>query len=293
MDLTKMRVAAVLNTASGSCTAESAQEMKEILQAKGIEAVHMWCGDSSELEREFSEADSYHPDVLIVLGGDGTIRSAAERARSTGAHLIPLPGGTMNVLPKALYGTGNWKEVLERTIERPMTKAVSGGEVQGTRFFISAICGAPTLWTHAREALRDGEIKEAIKHGSVALDRMFKEKIQYHFNEMHEGAAEALMVTCPLVSSALDDDRKVFEAAVIEVKHAGDVLGLATTAAFGQWRDSGNVALVRTDRVKVSSDGNVPIIVDGEAIDIGSEAEILFVPHAFNALVPSQHEVLS
>src|SRR4051812_48721239 len=128
MNLQNMRIAAVLNTASGSCSPESADTLIDILRSHGIELVHIWCGNSSQLNQGFAEAEGYNPEVLIVLGGDGTIRTAAERARASGPYLIPLPGGTMNVLLKALYGTGDWKEALERTLEKPMAKAVSGGE---------------------------------------------------------------------------------------------------------------------------------------------------------------------
>jgi diacylglycerol kinase family enzyme len=108
----------------------------------------------------------------------------------------------------------------------------------------------------------------------------------------HEGDAEALTITCPLVSSALDEDRQVFEAAVIDVNHAGEVLGLLTAAALGAWRDAAQVAIVRTTSVTVSAAAAIPIIVDGETIEVGKEAHIEFLPNAFTVLVPPD-EVLS
>jgi diacylglycerol kinase family enzyme len=284
-------IAVVINNASGSSTEHSATEIEELMGEHGLAPVRIWCVSSEELANAFREVRESGADILIVLGGDGTIRSAAAQCTSTGPLLVPLPGGTMNVLPKALYGNHSWKEVLGAVLADPIVKTVSGGEVEGERFYISAICGAPALWANAREAVRAQNIGDALKHGKIALDHMFASKITYHFNEMNEGTAEALTVTCPLVSSALEEDRKVFEAAVIDVNHAGEVLELFTAAAFGQWRDSQNVATIRTPSVTVSSKQNIPIIVDGETIDAGKEVHIEFVPEAFQALVPA-HEIL-
>lgn len=285
IELRTRKVGAVLNTASGSCTGESGEEMKAIFAEAGITLARMWCGDSNELPAAFADVEKRDLDVLVVLGGDGTIRSAAELCAKDGPLLIPLPGGTMNVLPKALYGNDSWQDILRSVLKNPTVKKISGGEVEGHRFFISAICGAPALWANVREAVRARSIGEALEHGKEALANMFASKIHYHFNEMHEGEAEAVIVTCPLVSNALEDDREVLEAAIVDVNHAGDVLMFATAAAFGEWRDAKHVAVVATKNLSVSADASIPIILDGESVDVGREATIEFIPDAFEALV--------
>jgi diacylglycerol kinase family enzyme len=147
IDLSGRKIAAVLNTASGTCTPESKDEMLAILQEFNVTPAHVWCGSSEGLSVAFDEVKSIQANVLIVLGGDGTIRSAAEQCTGAGPLLIPLPGGTMNVLPKALYGEGSWQDILRKICANPTIKKVSGGEIQGHRFFISAICGAPSRST--------------------------------------------------------------------------------------------------------------------------------------------------
>ena len=56
-------------------------------------------GDATSLAREAASAGA---DAVFALGGDGTLREAAEGLLGTGVPLGPLPGGTANVLGLAL-----------------------------------------------------------------------------------------------------------------------------------------------------------------------------------------------
>ncbi len=278
-------IGVIINTASGGSSEATHEEASTILRSAGVHDAKLWSVDGAGLEAAFVEASSC--DTLIVIGGDGTIRSAAQHATFDGPALIPLPGGTMNLLPKALYGDLSWQETLAVTLRNPKKRVLSGGKIGEDRFFITALIGAPALWAKAREALREGAIDVALEKGAQAVDRMFASKVSYEFNALHMGSAEAITVTCPLISEVLSDDRKVFEAAVIDISHAGDMLGLATAAAFGQWRDDQNVAVVATERVKITADTRIPIILDGEPIERDLAFEVEFIPKAFTAIVPA------
>ncbi len=56
-------------------------------------------GDATRLAREAAAAGA---EVVFALGGDGTLREAAQGLLGTGVPLGPLPGGTANVLTFAL-----------------------------------------------------------------------------------------------------------------------------------------------------------------------------------------------
>ena len=49
---------------------------------------------------------------------------------------VPLPGGTMNMLPRALYGDVAWEESLKNTLAAPSLKVLSGGRIAGKQFLI-------------------------------------------------------------------------------------------------------------------------------------------------------------
>jgi diacylglycerol kinase family enzyme len=285
--LSESKVAAIINTSSGGFDSESEQKMSCILQHAGIVEPRVWCGSADEMTRSFVEATEQSLDVLIVLGGDGTIRTAAEACAEKGSYLIPLPGGTMNMLPRALYGEMAWEEALKNTLTAPSLKALSGGRIAGKQFLIAAIVGTPALLAEPRESMREGDIVDAIEKGSVAFRKMFETKIQYLISGEMKGEAEAVALICPLISEQMSDSEQALEAAVIDVKSAAEVIGLVSTAAFGKWRDNRNIFLTRTKSVRVQSRNDIPAILDGEKINLGRSAEINFVPKAVTVLVPA------
>jgi diacylglycerol kinase family enzyme len=285
--LSESKVGVIINTSSGGFDSESEQKMSCILQRAGIVEPRVWCGSADEMTRSFTEATEQSLDVLIVLGGDGTIRTAAEACAEKGSYLIPLPAGTMNMLPRALYGERAWEEALKNTLTAPSLKVLSGGRIAGKQFLIAAIVGAPALLAEPRESLREGDIVDAIEKGSVAFRKMFETKIQYLISGEMKGEAEAVALICPLISQEMSDSEQAFEAALVDVESAAEVIGFLTVAAFGKWRDHRNILLTRTKSVRVQSNKDIPAILDGEKINLGRSAEINFVPKAITVLVPA------
>jgi diacylglycerol kinase family enzyme len=286
--LSELKVGAIINTSSGGCDPESEQKIFSILTRAGIVEPKVWCGEAKEMERSFAEATGQNLEVLIVLAGDGTIRTAAEVCAEKGSYLIPLPGGTMNMLPRALYGNVAWEEALKNTLAAPSLKVLSGGRIAGKQFLIAAIVGAPALLVEPRESMREGNIVDAIEKGSVAFRKMFETKIQYLISGEMKGEAKAVALICPLISEQMSDSEQALEAAVVDVESAAEVVRLATTAAFGKWRDDRNILLTKTKRVDVQSSKDIPATLDGERVNLGRSAEIDFVPQALTVLVAAK-----
>ncbi|MBE1878854.1 NAD(+)/NADH kinase [Myceligenerans sp. TRM 65318] len=65
---------------------------------------HLWFETTSEgLGREaVRSALGHDPALVVVVGGDGTVRAAAEELRSSGIPLAIVPGGTGNLLAREL-----------------------------------------------------------------------------------------------------------------------------------------------------------------------------------------------
>jgi len=91
--LSELKVGVIINASSGGYDLECEHKMLDILKGAGIVDAKIWCGDTDQMERSFTEATRRKLEVLVVLGGDGTIRTAAERCGAERSYLIPLPRG--------------------------------------------------------------------------------------------------------------------------------------------------------------------------------------------------------
>jgi diacylglycerol kinase family enzyme len=277
-------VVAVLNTGSGSCDETSAEKIKAVFAAAGLGHTQIVAVDPAGLDAALSAA-VVKADVLVVLGGDGTIGAAASKCAELGPLLIPLPGGTMNMLPKALYGNISWQEALAASLTKPALQEVSGGEINGHRFYCAAILGAPSLWADAREAVREGHLIEAAQKAVTATRRSLSDAVEYQFGEI-SGSAEAVAVICPLISEAMDSAERAFEAVALDPTTASAVFGLAFHAVYDGWRSDPSVTSVKATKVVVEGHGALPMILDGEKVQAGRKAVVNYLPIAFRTIVP-------
>ncbi len=136
-------VEVVANVASGSVGRTAPAEIQKILAAYGASA-HVWTPEPQDLVSCLRAAVDAAPDLLIVLAGDGTARTAAEIAGPDGPLIAPLPGGTMNMLPHAIYGQRSWQAALSIALEQGYEQPIGGGEVDGHSFLVAAILGSPS-----------------------------------------------------------------------------------------------------------------------------------------------------
>ena len=277
---------AVLNTGSGGCDLADGDRMAEILSLAGLSHAEIVRVEPSQVTAALKRAATM-AEVVIVLGGDGTIGAAANLCGRAGKLLVPLPGGTMNMLPRALYGERTWAAALADTLAAPVVHDISGGRIGAKLFFCAAILGAPSLWADARESIRRVEIVEAVKRAGKAIRRSGVEPLSYTLGETVSGIAEAVAVLCPLISRRMNDDAPAFEAAAIEPLAAADLFRLAFHAVFDDWRLDPAVSLAKVIRVDVLGQARIPAILDGERVRLGRTARVDFVPHAFRALAPA------
>jgi diacylglycerol kinase family enzyme len=279
------RVIAVLNPASGGVDAHAEGRAAQIFADAGLTHAEGVSAGPDDIDAALTAAVA-GADVLVVLGGDGTIRAAAARCVGFAGFLVPLPGGTMNMLPKALYGARAWPEALSDTLADPHAHEVSGGMAGEHPFFVAALLGAPTLWADAREAIRAGHLVEAIQRSVTAARRSLSEPLRYEFTAGVRGAAEAVAVICPLISKVMDEDERMLEAAAIDPETAGEALRLGFHALFDGWREDPTVTRAKVKSLRVTGHGRVPAIVDGEKVRMGRVVDVRFTPLAFRALAP-------
>jgi len=277
------RAVAVVNVASGRVGPQAPARLSELLADAGLEA-EIAAPAAADLQATLKRAVAEEPDLLIILAGDGTARAAASLCGPATPLLAPLPGGTMNILPRALYGERDWETALVEALDHGVVRSIAGGRIEDEAFFVAALLGAPALWAEAREAARDGRFALAVRRAERALRRAFTGRLRFQLESGPPERTEALALITPLISRALSADEPALEAAALDPAGALDAFRLAASYVAGDWRHDPAVTTRRCRLGQVWAAGRIPAILDGEPKRLERAARIRFQPRAFQAL---------
>jgi diacylglycerol kinase family enzyme len=278
------RVHAVVNPASGSVGVDAADGLAALMAEHGI-SFTVDALAPGDFQAPIQRAIDAGPDLLVVLAGDGTARLAAELCGPAGPLLAPLAGGTLNILPHALYGLKSWRDALRETLEHGEPRDVCGGRVGGHAFYVAAILGAPALWAHAREAVRAGDLRRGWRRAAFALSRAFSGDLRYHLERRAGQDAEAVTLISPLISRAVEEDAGL-EVAALDIRSATELFRLAFNGVAGDWRRDPGVTVEVARRGRIDASRAIPCILDGETQRLPKRVEFEFTPRAFRALAP-------
>jgi len=282
------RVIMLVNPLSGGVGPNAADEAAAILADYACETTIIAL-EGGQFDSQVQSALDACPDVLFVLAGDGTAGTIASRAGPDGPLIAPLPGGTMNMLPRALYGTADWKVALKRALEEGAPQCVAGGEVTDgdfrQAFYCAAILGSPALWAPAREAVREGKLGLAWAYGRRALRRAFSGRLRFSLDGRPDRRAEALVLISPMISRAMDENTGL-EAAAMNPSDALQAFRLAAHAVFDDWRQDPAVTTKAIQRAAIRARSRIPAVIDGEPALLRHEARVRFIRTAFRALAP-------
>jgi len=277
-----------VNPASGGVGAQAAQELEALFAEFGLDHRVVTLAPR-RAERGVRAALDAGPDLVVVLGGDGTARLAAEMCGADGPIVAPLSGGTMNMLGRALYGETPWREALRRALADGQVRWVSGGEVGGRSFFCGALMGAPALLAPAREAIRARALRRAWRHAVLAQRKALISRLAYEL-EGQTGQGVAVSLRCPNVLADPEAPEGALRAAVLDPPDADEGVKAAVRLALrnflGDWRDDPN-ATAPCVRGRAWARTTIPIMLDGEIFRLGREVEFGFRRHAFRALAPA------
>ncbi len=283
------RAAVLINPAAGRASPGDGEAAVRILEDHGLKT-RLHTVKPARLDQALAAALAGGPDLLVILAGDGTARAAASACGPAGPLVAPLPGGTMNILPYALYGRVGWRAALESALELGVETPVSGGRAGGRAFHVAAILGAAARFAEAREAARARRLGLAFRRARAAMRRAFASSLRFQLDGGPTGKALALALTCPLTSTAMEGGEAALEAAALNPHDAAEAARLGLRALLsrvaGDWRDDPAVETRRCRSARAWSGGRIAAILDGEPMRLGRTVRIEFVPVAFHALAP-------
>lgn len=262
----------LFNAKAGSVTEGDRQKLVDALAEHGITHYALF-GPEKLSKALLNRAKRF--DVLIVLGGDGTAKAVAELAPRDGPPLILLPGGTLNILPHALYGNVPWPEALKAALERGHVTHLPMGRANGHAFYIAAIFGAPTLLARAREAVREGKYLTAIRRFHHAAARMFSHKVRGRTGGKGRfQKADAVGVLLPSFSGEIEG--KEMEWVRLTTDRLVDFARVSLRGLTDAWRDDPSIEIDIFTSGEIVSTGFIPATLDGEPKTFLSQVKITY-----------------
>ena len=151
------RVAVIANPVSGSGRARAvAEDLVCRLQAGGHDVEHV--------PTELSDPAGWLDPVLVeattalVVGGDGTVRLAAESLVRSGTPVWQVPCGTENLLARSLGMSGDYESILA-AIEHGEIRSLDVARVNGMICLLMASCGFDAAVVHDLSRRRGDSIR--------------------------------------------------------------------------------------------------------------------------------------
>lgn len=146
----------IVNAASGSNTPEACDVLRSGLAEHGIDIAHTIAVPDDDLPGA-ADLDAAGIGLVAIYTGDGTLRSALTALEGWRGAVLVLPGGTTNLLSKALHGDRPLEEILAqlpqmRRVRRPCLRSEAGTAV------IEIVAGPGAKWSDVREGLREGDV---------------------------------------------------------------------------------------------------------------------------------------
>ncbi|HRO03372.1 MAG TPA: diacylglycerol kinase family protein [Terricaulis sp.] len=269
----------LFNEKAGSVQPGDGERLMETLTHAGVAYTALMRADRMS-RRLFMRAREF--DVIIVLGGDGTARAAAAMAPRDGPPLVLLPGGTLNILPKALYGDLPWREALEAVLARGVERRMPAGIANGERFFVAAMFGAPTVLARVREAAREGQFATAVGRMGSYFKRAFTRSLRARAGRETFRKVEAVGALLPSFGGGLEGES--LEWVHLKANHFVDLARVSVRALGEGWRDDEAVEIWPTHRADVVSSGMIPSTLDGEPHNFYGRVHISYDPKGVRVL---------
>lgn len=203
--------------------------------------------------------DAAHADTVVLFAGDGTINAALCRLATWSGAVLILPGGTMNLLAKALHGDRSAEAIIHAAHQRGRRVAMPMVEAGAHRAFVGLILGPAAHWGRAREAARKGRVARFAGAVRNAWRRTFGRGIAVRGVPGMEGRYQAVFVA-PAAAG--------LQVSAVDARHWGAIAELGWAWLTGDWVAAHAVTHRRADALQPVSRRPVLALFDGEPVTL-------------------------
>lgn len=249
----------ITNPGSGSTTQAKCEALEALFAERGLELA----GRTDFPERPLPKGGSLTRrgvDTVVLFAGDGTINAALCALATWKGSFLILPGGTMNLLAKALHDTLDPHEIVAAAHDETRRVSLPYVEAGEDRAFVGLILGPAASWARAREAARKGKVGRLFSAARAAWRRTFRKrgikvegagKLRHHY--------QAVFVTP--VETGLD-------VTGVDTRDWGSIAQLGWDWLTGDWWAAHAVDRAHATELRVSDKRPVLALFDGEPVTL-------------------------
>lgn len=254
----------ITNPASGTATQAKCDALEAVFAERGLALAGRTRFPEAAMPRP-DELAAAAVDTVVLFAGDGTINAAlCALAEWDGAFLI-LPGGTMNLLARALHGTAEPHAIVHAAHRCDRRVALPMVEAGGHRAFVGMILGPAASWFRAREAVRGrrpGRLVAAVRAG---WRRTFGDP-----GVRVAGAGLAARYQAVFVTPDADG----LDVAAVDARDWRTIAELGWEWLTGDWVAARAVDRARAAALSLQAPRRVLALVDGEPVTLSAGTTI-------------------
>ncbi|MAK62247.1 MAG: hypothetical protein CMK09_14855 [Ponticaulis sp.] len=277
-----MKLTALINSNSGSVPADGAAQLEALMKERGWPC-HILAPDPGEFPNCLSKIDPDACDALIVWGGDGTVAAAMQKTGPDGPPIIPLPGGTMNMLHQRVHGgLADWQTCLIEAVLRRRIDDMPAACVGDEMIFVGAMFGRLTGLAQIREAVRKWDLMSFSQNLDLPEKFDLTSDILFTLNRKSgtaEGCATTLAVFVTEDRTKQEDGLDVISS---EPRTLGELAHIGMQALLNPLTNADGITHYEADRIEVSFGDRVPMpaTLDGEPVELTENLQISYLPKA-------------
>lgn len=245
-------------------------------------------------------------DIVVVAGGDGTVRAAVPALAGTGVPLAVLPTGTANLFARNMGLSPRRLSTAVRTvlegrqvacdIGQVWVRTITAPESQGPLPFLVMAGIGRDARTVAATGLRlkaglgwlaylAAGAREALQPGVTMLVDLVGEARERRLWTVLFGNLPQIPGGIAVFPDARPDDG-LLECLAVPLRHAGQWLPVACHGLFGRPRRTGALEYSRVAQARILPAEPQPVQLDGDVVPDVVELEIGVAAGALRVLLP-------
>lgn len=291
--MSKKRILFIVNPISGTGRKDSiAQDISSCLDLEKFEYRLHWTEYAGHAEVLTKEAVADGTDIIVAVGGDGTVNEVARSLVHTPAALAIVPCGSGNGLARHLQIPMDQQKAI-RIINEAVVHELDYGRINGQPFFCT--CGL------GFDAFVSQKFAESGKRGPISyVENTLREGLKYkpdtYIIEDDKGTVKyrAFLLACANASqygnnayiaphASMKDG--LMDVIVMEPFNTFEAPQIALQLFNGTLLRNNHVKTFRADKIRITREKAGAVHCDGDAFMTGPVVEVELIKRDFRVVV--------